>query len=512
MNMVALSVDLSKFDTVSSADFSRCLLDERSHPLAYRATSIPCDEDDVRAYFIDDMPSTPVFVIDVSHVRYYRRMQKRFSYRAYPTVGQRGSLARSFGCARVVYNDFIAERNRLRASGEHKDVSFGDTAKKVTTIAKRTPERAWLSEVSSIVLQQSVRDADRAYQNWFNSLSGKRKKKVGAPGFKKRAARQSIRFRIGGFSVRETTHGVGFVRLAKIGDVRFALSRPLPSEPSSVTVIGNPDGTYEVSFVVDVAAKPLPVTNRTVGIDLGLTDFAAIVSSDGTREKIANPRHFRANERKLARAQKGLSRKKRGSANREKARLRVARIHAKIARSRADHAHKVARRIVDENQVIAVETLGVSALARTRLSKSIHDAGWGQFLRVLREKASDAGRTVVAVPRDFPSSQVCAMCGVRDGKKPLSVREWTCACGAVLDRDYNAAVNIMVEGLRLQVAGGHSETVNACAGGSLHRHDGESRRGADVDFGLPERSAMKQEPTEVIHWWLAGERSRNPRP
>ena len=227
-------------------------------------------------------------------------------------------------------------------------------------------------------------------------------------------------------------------------------------------MIGNPDGTYEVSFVVDVASKTLPGIDRAVGIDLGLTDFAAVVTSDGTREKIANPRHFRVNERKLARAQKNLSRKKRGSANREKARLRVARINTKIARSRADHAHKVARRIVDENQVLAVETLGVAALARTRLSKSIHDAGWTQFLRVLGEKAADAGRTVVAVPRDFPSSQLCSVCGVRDGKKPLSIREWTCACGAVLDRDYNAAVNIMNEGLRLQVAGGHSETVNAC--------------------------------------------------
>ena len=249
-------------------------------------------------------------------------------------------------------------------------------------------------------------------------------------------------------------------------------------------MIGNPDGTYEVSFVVETASAPLPSTDRAVGIDLGLTDFAAVVASDGTREKIANPRHFRVNERRLARAQKNLSRKKRGSANREKARLRVARIHSKIARSRADHAHKVARRIVDENQVIAVETLGVSALARTRMSKSIHDAGWTQFLRVLGEKATDAGRSVVAVPRDFPSSQVCAMCGRRDGKKPLHIREWTCPCGAVLDRDYNAAVNIMIEGLRLQVAGGHSETVNACAGGSLHRLGGESRRGRNICSSL----------------------------
>lgn len=394
-------------------------------------------------------------------------------------------LARAFGSARVVYNDFLSERDRLRKAEEHKSVSFGDTAKKVITQAKRTPERAWLSEVSNIALQQSVRQAERAYRNWFYSLSGKRKSKVGHPRFKKRSSRQSITLTRGGFSVRQTTHGVGFVRLAKIGDVRFALSRNLPSDPSSVTVIGNPDGTYEVSFVVQVEQKPLPPTDRVVGIDLGLADFAAIVSSDGTREKIANPRLYRAAERRLARAQKDLSRKTRGSRNREKARKRVARVHAKIAHARADFAHKTARRLIDENQVVAVETLGVSALARTRMAKSIHDAGWSMFLRVLAEKAADAGRVVVSVPREFPSSQVCSVCGVRDGKKPLGVREWTCACGAHLDRDCNAAVNIMDEGLRLlSVAGGHPETVNACAQWESAGLGDESRRGADVRLRL----------------------------
>lgn len=411
---------------------------------------------------------------------------RRYSYRAYPTAGQRVMLARTFGSARVVYNDFIAERQRLRKADEHKNIPFGDTAKKVTTDAKLTAGRSWLSEVSSVPLQQSVRQAERAYRNWFDSLSGKRKSKVGAPRFRKRSARQSIEFTRSGFSrVRQTTHGVGFVRLAKIGDVRFALSRDLPSDPSSVTVIGNPDGTYEVSFVVQVDQKRLPPVDRVVGIDLGLTDFAAIVSSDGTRERIANPRLYRAAERRLARAQKDLSRKKRGSRNRENARKRVARVHAKIAHARADFAHKTARRLIDENQVVVAETLGVSALARTRMAKSIHDAGWSMFLRVLAEKAADAGRVVVAVPREFPSSQVCSVCGVRDGKKPLGVREWTCACGARLDRDYNAAVNIMDEGLRLlSVAGGHPETVNACAQWETAGLGDESRRGADVRLRL----------------------------
>lgn len=391
-------------------------------------------------------------------------MTKRYSYRAYPTGEQQVALARTFGCARVVYNDFIAERNRLRAAEQHKDVTFGETAKLVTTVAKTTEERPWLGEVSSVVLQQSVRNAERAYKSWFDSLSGKRKQRVGAPRFKKRAARQSATFsKAAGFAVRQTTHGVGFVRLAKVGEVRFVLSRELPSEPSSVTIIGKPDGTYEVSFVVEAPSKQLPKSDRVAGVDLGLTDFAAVVSVEGTREKIGNPRYYRSARRKLARAQKAYSRTQKGSQNREKARKKVARVHSKIAHKRADHAHKLARRLVDENQVIAVETLGVSALARTRMSKSINDAGWAQFLRLLKEKAEDAGRTVVAVPRAFPSSQLCSVCGVGSGKKPLNVRKWECSCGVLLDRDYNAAVNIMVAGLlAAQVAGGHSETLNAC--------------------------------------------------
>lgn len=415
---------------------------------------------------------------------------KRYRYRAYPTPGQQVSLARTFGSARVVYNDFITERNRLRESDLHREVSFGDTAKKVITQAKLTPSRAWLSEVSNIALQQSVRQAERAYRNWFDSLAGKRKRKVGAPRFRRRSARQSITLTRGGFSVRETTHGVAHVRLAKVGWVRFNLSRPLPSVPSSVTVIGNPDGTYEVSFVVEADPVSPDASTRAVGIDLGLIDFAAVVASDGTREKIANPRHYRAHERKLARAQKKLSRTQRGSKNRIKARKRVAKVHSQIAHARVDFTRKLARRIVDENQVIAVETLAVSKLARTRLAKSVHDAGWGTFLLTLRQMADEAGRTVVAVPRTFPSSQICSVCGVNDGKKSLSVRSWTCSCGANLDRDYNAAVNIMV-------AGGLSETENAC--------------GADVRLRLA-GAVSDESGTHRTDSTLCVGRSRNPRP
>src|SRR5699024_5279769 len=255
------------------------------------------------------------------HLCYYGEVLKRYRYRAYPTVEQASAAARTFGCVRVVFNDFLARRRDLRQEGRYREVPFSETVKDVTTRAKLTPERAWLSEVSNTPLQQSVRDAERAYRNWFDSLSGKRRgRRVGHPRFKSRRDRsQSARFtRNCGFSVRETTHGVGFVRLPKIGQVRFALSRPLPSEPSSVTLTRSASGRWYVSFVVEVPdPDPLPETSRVAGIDLGLTDLATIVSSDGTREKIAAPRHLRAKERKLARAQRELARRQKGSANRE---------------------------------------------------------------------------------------------------------------------------------------------------------------------------------------------------
>jgi putative transposase len=247
--------------------------------------------------------------------------------------------------------------------------------------------------------------------------------------------------------------------VAKVGDLRLRWSRPLPSEPSSVTVIREADGRYYASFVVEVAAVPLPVTTADVGLDLGLSVLAA--TSDG--ELIANPRHLRRRERKLACAQRALSRKQKGTANRQKARVRVAVQHRKVREARADHLHKTALRLVRDNQVVYVEDLAVSGLARTRLAKSVHDAGWATLVRLLEEKAERHGRSVVKVGRWFPSSQICSMCGVKDGPKPLAVREWTCGgCGTTHDRDVNAARNIRLEGRK--VAAGQADTLNACGG------------------------------------------------
>jgi putative transposase len=380
-------------------------------------------------------------------------VQVRYQYRIYPAPGQRQALARAFGCARVVFNDALRMREESYSAGEK--VSDTEVQRRVITLAKRTPEREWLSQAPSVALVQAANDARRAYRNWFDSVSGRRKgRKVGHPRPRRKHGRQSIRLTRNGFAF----HGRRLY-LAKVGDVRVRWSRPLPSVPSSVTVICEPDGRYYASFVVQRPPSPLPACGREIGIDVGLDRLAA--TSDG--EIIANPRFLRRKERHLARAQRALSRKQKGSANRAKARRRVAVLHRKARNARRDHAHKTALRLVRDNQAVYAEDLAVSGLARTRLAKSVHDAGWAQLLHLIAEKAEHHGRTFHRVGRFEPTSQVCSSCGVKDGPKPLSVRTWTCAaCGVVHDRDVNAARNIL--------AAGRAERLNACGGGVRPGH------------------------------------------
>jgi putative transposase len=216
-------------------------------------------------------------------------------------------------------------------------------------------------------------------------------------------------------------------------------------------VIREPDGRYYASFVVQRESTPLPASDREAGIDLGLTSL--IVTSDG--EVIPNPRFLRKAGRRLRRAQRVLSRRQKGSANRARARRRVAVLHRKVRETRLDHAHKTALRLVRDNQAVYAEDLAVNGLMRTRLARSVADAGWSQLLRCIEEKAVQYGRTFGTVGRFEPTSQVCSACGVKDGPKPLAVREWTCqACGTAHDRDVNAAKNIL--------AAGRAEGLNAC--------------------------------------------------
>jgi putative transposase len=379
-------------------------------------------------------------------------VQLRYNFRLYPTPGQRQALAKAFGCARVVYNDGLRIRQQAHAAGLPY-IKDAELQRRVITEAKKTPERAWLAEVSAVVLQQAVADLNAAYRSFLASVTGKRKgPRVAPPKFKSRKdRRQAIRFtRNARFAI---TDG-GKLRLPKIGDVRVRWSRDLPSEPSSVTVIRDAAGRYFASFVVEVDPEPLPETDAEVGIDLGLTHFAVL--SDGQR--IASPRFLRRAERRLKRAQKALSRKKQGSKNRAKARLKVAKAHARVADARRDFHHQLSTKLIRENQAVYVEDLAVKGLARTRLAKSVHDAGWAQFVAMLEYKAARYGRVFARVGRFAPTSQICSACGVLDGPKPLHVRTWTCRhCGTVHDRDLNAAKNI--------IAAGRAERLNACGAG-----------------------------------------------
>ncbi|MBJ6642316.1 RNA-guided endonuclease TnpB family protein [Streptomyces sp. BSE7-9] len=405
-------------------------------------------------------------------------MQLRYSFRVYPSAGQRTALARAFGCARVVFNDALRVREEARAAGL-PFVTSAELSKRLTA-AKKTPERAWLGEVSAVILQQSLRDVDTAYRNFFDGLKGKRPR-MGAPRFKsKRDNRQSIRFTAN--AAWRITPG-GKLRLPKIGDLRVKWSRSLPSDPSSVTVIKDAVGRYFASFVLETGPEEvLPEVAPELGIDLGLGHFAVL--SDGT--KVDSPRFLRRAEKRLKKAQRDLSRKQKGSSNRGKARVKVARAHARAADARREFHHQLSTQLIRENQAIAVEDLCVKGLARTRLAKSVHDAGWSAFVSMLEYKAARYGRTLVKIGRFEPTSQVCSRCGVKDGPKPLSVRVWTCgACGAVLDRDVNAAVN---------VAKAAGLAVSAC---------GAQVRRAPVPAQRSEAGTHPKRPTRLV-WEQAG--------
>ncbi len=378
-------------------------------------------------------------------------MLLRYNYRLYPTPGQRQALAQAFGCARVVFNDALRARQQAHAARLPYPSDAELSAR--LTAAKATSERAWLGEVSAVVLQQALADLNAAYRNFFASVTGSRKgPKVAPPKFRSRKdRRQAIRFTA---NARFRVLANGKLRLPKIGDVPVRWSRELPSVPSSVTVIMDAAGRYFASFVVEAGDDPLPEVGTEVGIDLGLAHFAVL--SDG--RKVTNPRFLRRAERKLRVAQKALSRKAKGSSNRDKARVRVARVHARVADARRDWLHKESSRIIRDSQAVYVEDLCVTGLGRTRLAKSVHDAGWSAFVHMLEYKAARCGRTFARTGRFEPTSQVCSACGTKDGPKPLSVRIWTCAaCGTVHDRDVNAARNILALGRR--------ERLNACGGG-----------------------------------------------
>ncbi|BDM82888.1 RNA-guided endonuclease InsQ/TnpB family protein [Acaryochloris marina] len=374
-------------------------------------------------------------------------MKLRYRYRVYPTPVQANRLAQMFGCTRVVWNDALTFCQQQYAQGGKYP---GSTAlmKQCITKAKQTEERSWLSSVSVVPLQQSVRDLDVAFRNFFSSVSGKRKgPKVRMPRFKKRHSTQTARFTLRGFSVGTKLY------LAKIGSIKVQWSRALPSEPSSVTIIKDPSGRYFASFVVEKEPELLLWNDTSIGIDLGITTFATL----STGQKIEAPKPLKRYLKKLARLQKTLSRCEKGSNRRQAAKLKVAQLHNRIKDIRTDFLHKLSTQLIIENQEINLEELNVSGMLKNRrLSKAISDLGWRQFRTMLEAKATMYGRDVNVISRWEPTSQTCSCCGHREGRKQLGIREWQCLnCGVFHDRDINAALNI-------KAAGGHSEAINGC--------------------------------------------------
>jgi putative transposase len=358
-------------------------------------------------------------------------MKKAFKERFYPTPEQALLLAKSFGCARFVYNNTL----RYRTDAYYKDgnsISHAETEKRLVPLKKQFE---WLAEVSSVILQQVLRDQQEAFKNFWEH-------RAEYPAFKKKNAHQSIRLTKAAFNYKD-----GSITIAKTKEpLNIRWTRKLPTEPSSVTISKDPSGRYFISMLCEFEPKPLPITPKMVGIDVGLTDL--FVTSDGN--KVSNPRHTKRYEKKLAFLQRKLSKKARGSNNRAKIKQKVARLHAKIADCRRDFTHKVTRKLINENQVVCVETLSVKNMMKhPTLAKHIADAGWGEFIRQLTYKAEWAGRNLVKIDRFFPSSKRCHHCGHVHESMPLSTRVWDCsACGTKgIDRDVNAARNILTAGL-----------------------------------------------------------------
>ncbi len=352
-------------------------------------------------------------------------VKRAYKYRFHPTPEQASELARTFGCVRLVYNKAL----------EGRRVSYVESSAALTAW-KKTPELAFLNEVSSVPLQQALRHLQAAFANFFA-------RRAKYPTFKsKKKARASAEYTRSAFRWRQ-----GRLTLAKMdAPLDIVWSRPLPegAEPSTVTVSRDAAGRWFVSILVEEKISPLPPVEQNVGVDAGITALATL----STGEKIVNPGHERADRRKLARAQRSFARKEKGSSNRAKARLRVAKVYARIADRRRDHLHKVTTRLVRENQVIAVEDLTVRNLVKNRsLARAISDAAWRELRMMLEYKAAWYGRTLVAVDRWFPSSKLCSACGALQEAMPLNVREWACGCGAVHDRDVNAARNVLAAGL-----------------------------------------------------------------
>ena len=369
-------------------------------------------------------------------------VKRAYKYRFYPTSAQAQELARTFGCARKVWNMALNARTTAWYQRQER-VGYVQTSALLTEW-KRSEDLAFLNEVSSVPLQQALRHLQGAFAAFWD-------KRARYPKFKSRKkSRASAEYTRSAFRYRD-----GHLWLAKMDaplDIRW--SRPLPggAEPSTVTVSRDPAGRWFVSLLCECPIGPLRPSGTTVGIDAGLTSLVTL----STGEKITNPRHERRDRARLALAQRRLSRKTKGSENRARARVKVARVHARITDRRRDYLHKLSTRLVRDNQAVVIEDLNVAGMLRNHcLARAISSAAWSDLRGMLEYKCDWYGRDLIVAGRWFPSSKTCSDCGHQIGALPLSIREWVCpACGVRHDRDINAARNIRAAGLAVLACGG----------------------------------------------------------
>ena len=383
--------------------------------------------------------------------------ERAYKYRFYPTPEQENLLLRTMGCVRLVYNKALAFRTEGWYQRQER-IGYNQTSSLLTTW-KKTEQLQFLNEVSCVPLQQTLRHLQVAFTNFWA-------KRAKYPNFKKKRNGGNAEFTRSAFKWKE-----GSLWLAKCKEpLNIVWSRyfPIDCDPSTVTVKLDPSRRWFVSFLVDdPTERQLPPTSKNIGLDAGITSL--VTTSNG--EKVTNPKHFNQKYRKLKAAQKTLSRRQKGSKNREKARLAVAKIQTQIADRRKDFLHKLTTQLVRENQTIAVEDLAVRNMVKNRsLARSISDAGWGELVRQLEYKCQWYGRELVKIDRFFPSSKRCGNCGFVIDKLPLRIREWECPeCGAIHDRDINAANNILAAGLAVTVCGANVRPDRHSSKGQLQK-------------------------------------------